>query len=125
MQVSRVVNGVVEIKGVVKAVAKQLIPKMYVTVVEDNDGNIVEFDTHSDLVLYREGEQLSILVSQDKPDYQEGEDFLGRGTIVSIKREGDKYRMLVSIGGLLFMFTLNSEPPFQPTEKVYIKITRA
>ncbi len=122
---SRVVSGVVEIRGVVKAVVKQLIPKMYVTVVEDADGNVVEFDTHSDLVLYREGEQLTILVSRDKPDYREGEDFLGRGTIVSIKREEDKYRMLVSIGGLLFMFALNSEPPFQPTDKVYIKITRA
>ncbi|NOZ89543.1 MAG: hypothetical protein GXO15_06430, partial [Crenarchaeota archaeon] len=75
---------VVSFEGEVREVRKQLIPRMYVTAVESSDGSYrMEFDTHEELVLYREGERLRVTVARSVPEYREGEDYVVHATLVS------------------------------------------
>lgn len=117
---------ILRLEGTVTDVRKQVIPRMLVTTLETEDGSSVEFDTHTDLIVYRVGERLVFELYRDIPDYKEGEDFVGRATVASVREEGGKLRVLLSVGGLLFMLTLNKEgmPTIKPTEKLYVKISR-
>jgi DNA-directed RNA polymerase subunit G len=109
--------------GSVVSVEKELIPKMYVARIVSDDGAYeVEMDTHEDLIVFKEGDRVEVEVSRDVPEYRDGVDFVGRGTVVSKRREKDKHAMLISIGGLLFIVRTSSELPIMPTEKVYVKV---
>ncbi len=114
------------VKGSVSDVRKQVIPKMYVTTVQGEDGSIVEFDTHEELVTFNVGDRVEVVFSTRMPDYREGEDFLGRGTVVSLREEAGRRSMLVSVGGLLFIYTApeGGDIPFMPTEKVFVKVAK-
>ncbi len=113
-----------EIQGRVVEVRKQVIPKMYTVTLETEEGDLVEFDAHEDLVVYKAGEKLSFTLSKSLPEYNEEMDFVGRGTIASVRREDDKLKILVSVGGLLFMITTSKDFAAKPTEKFYIKIAK-
>ena len=115
---------VVSFKGRVVEVRKQLIPRMYVTVLESAEGFRVEFDTHQDLVVYREGEELEFTVSRGVPSYREGEDYVVHATVASIREEGGVKRYLLSAGGLLFIIESPRDLGLKPTEKVYAKVAR-
>ncbi len=116
-----------DFRGKVVEVRKQLIPKMYVTVVEDDSGKArIEFDTHQDLVVYREGERLQVTISKEVPEYREGEDYVVRATLVSTRQnEGGGSAYLFSAGGLLFIVELREGSlDVIPTEKYFIRIAR-
>lgn len=117
-------TAIVAFKGTVVSVERELIPKMYIARIRSDDGAYeVEMDTHEDLIVFREGEAVEVVVSKSVPEYRDGVDFVGRGTVVSKRKEGDnRYAVLISIGGLLFIVRSSSELPIMPTEKVYVKV---
>ena len=116
---------VVEFKGKVESVEPELIPKMFLARIRSLDGDYeVEMDLHKDLVLYEPGAEVEVTVSRSLPQYKDGEDFVGRGTVVTMREEGDKNAVLISIGGLLFIIRSKEKLGLNPTEKVYIKVSR-
>jgi len=113
----------VSFRGSVVSVEKELIPKMYITRIVSDDGSYeVEMDTHEDLIVFRGGDQVEVEVSREVPQYRDGIDFVGRGTVISKRAEGGKHATLISIGGLLFIVRTPNELPILPTEKVYVKV---
>lgn len=106
-------------------VRKQVIPRMYAVTAETEDGTVFEFDSHEDLVTYKVGDELNIELSRDIPEYRDGIDFVGRGTVASIREEDNRLSVLISIGGLLFIVrTAPGKLQLKPTEKVYVKIAK-
>lgn len=117
---------IVEFKGRVESVEPELIPKMFLARIKSLDGNYeVEMDLHKDLVVYGPGTEVEVTVSRSLPKYKDGEDFVGRGTVVTMKDEGGKKAVLISIGGLLFIIRTGEKLELTPTEKVYVKVSRA
>jgi hypothetical protein len=116
----------VAVRGIVTAVRKQPIPKMYVTRVESEDGTVVEFDTHEDLVLYNEKEQVEImLVKNDTPPEYSDDDYVVRAIVASIRENEEGGReYLLSAGGLLFILSSPRELPLEPMDKIYIRVSR-
>jgi len=108
-------------KGRVVDVRKQVIPRMYVVTVKGDDA-LIEFDAHEDLVVYREGTEVEVTISKEKPDYREGTDFVGHGTVASVKESEGKQAILISVGGLLFIIETTRKLGIAPTDKVYVKI---
>jgi DNA-directed RNA polymerase subunit G len=110
-------------RGSVVSVEKELIPKMYITRIVSDDGSYeVEMDTHEDLITFKEGDRVEVELSRDIPQYRDGVDFVGRGTVVSKRVQNSKHATLISIGGLLFIVKTPEELPILPTEKVYVKV---
>ena len=110
------------LEGSVEEVRRQLIPKMYtIRLVADN--GVVEFDAHSDLILYKEGERLRLTLHDDEPEYS-GDDYVVRAYLASIRDEDNVNRYLFSAGGLLFMLETRERLPLRPMDIVYIKVSR-
>jgi len=110
--------------GVIENVRKQLIPKMYVATFVDKENNvIIEFDVHEDLVVYKPAQKVSVTISKSLPEYKEGEDYVVHATVAAIKREDNKFKYLLSAGGLLFVVITENELQLTPTEKVYVKVS--
>ena len=111
-------------KGIIENVRKQLIPKMYVATFVDKENNvIIEFDVHEDLVVYKPAQKVSVTISKSLPEYKEGEDYVVHATVAAIKREENKFKYLLSAGGLLFVVITENELQLTPTEKVYVKVS--
>lgn len=116
---------IVEFKGKVESLEPELIPKMFLAKIKSFDGDYeVEMDLHKDLVIYEPGTEIEVTISKDTPEYKEGEDFVGYGTVVSTKEEDGKFAALVSMGGLLFIIRSKKKLNINPVEKVYIKISK-
>jgi DNA-directed RNA polymerase subunit G len=110
--------------GIIENVRKQLIPKMYVATFVDKENNvIIEFDVHEDLVVYKPGQKVSVTISKSLPEYKEGEDYVVHATVAAIKKEENKFKYLLSAGGLLFVVTTENELQLTSTEKVYVKVS--
>ena len=113
----------VSFEGEVVDVEKELIPKMFIARIRSSDGSYeVEMDTHSDLIVFEKGSRVLVEITRGVPDYRDGVDFVGRGTVVSKRVEGEKHATLISIGGLLFIIRTPKELPVLPTDKVYVKV---
>lgn len=110
--------------GVIVDVRKQVIPKMYVATFTDKENNVtIEFDVHEDLVIYKQGQKVSIAISKTLPEYRDGVDYVARAVVASIKREEETFKYLLSAGGLLFMVTSPRELPLAPMERVYVRVS--
>ena len=110
------------LEGSVEEVRRQLIPKMYtVRLVADN--GIAEFDAHSDLVLYEEGERIRLVLYDGEPEYS-GDDYVVRAYLASKRDEREAFRYLFSAGGLLFILEIGEQLPLEYMDVVYIKVSR-
>jgi len=116
-------NIVVNFTGTVESVEKELIPRLYVGRIKSDNGEyLVEMDLHKDLKVYEPGTRVEVTVSRSTPNYQDGVDLVAKGTVVSIRNEGDYIAYLISIGGLLFILKSKKKLNLAPTEKLYIKV---
>ncbi len=114
---------IVEFEGRVTRVEKELIPKMHVARIEDPNGDyVVEMDLHEDLFMLQEGETVVFRVERELGEYRDGVDLVGRATVASMKKEGDRYAYLLSIGGLLVVIRSAKKLDLTPTEKVYVVV---
>ena len=110
------------LEGSVEEVRRQLIPKMYTVRLVANNG-VAEFDAHSDLILYKEGERLRLALYDNEPEYS-GDDYVVRAYLASKRDEGEASRYLFSAGGLLFILEVGEQLPLKPMDIVYIKVSR-
>lgn len=116
---------IVYFKGVVESLTRELIPKIYLAKIRDNEGKyMVEMDLHEELFVVPEGARVEFSVSREIPDYRDGIDFLGRATFVSKRKVDEHNQYLFSIGGLLVIITTKEELDVKPVEKVYVKLAR-
>ncbi len=114
---------VLEFRGRVARVERELIPRIRLVRIEDEEGAfVVEMDAHEDVFVPREGERVVFRVERRLGEYRDGVDFVGRATVASMKREGDRYSYLLSIGGLLVVIHSRRELDLAPTEKVYVVV---
>lgn len=83
----------------------------------------INMDLHSELITFKEGEELEVVASRDIPEYKDGIDFCARGIIVGIK-DGGQRRIVISLWGYLVVIKL-SDPAlidklgFKPTDNIY------
>ncbi len=116
-----------EFRGRVVSIERELIPKMHLCRIESDDKKIiVEMDLHEDIVLYNIGDELYFALYRENPVYIEGKDFVGKATVASIKEGEDKYSILLSIGGLLTVIHISKSIKLEltPTEKIYLVVSR-
>ncbi len=117
-------NTVVNFTGTVESVEKELIPRLYIGRIKSDNGEyLVEMDLHKDLKVYEPGTRVEVTISKTMPNYKDGVDLVAKGTVVSIRNDGDYTAYLISIGGLLFILKSKKKLDLAPTEKLYIKIT--
>ncbi|WP_269082823.1 DNA-directed RNA polymerase subunit G [Pyrodictium occultum] len=116
---------IAQFRGRVESVERELIPRMFLARIKSLDGVYeVEMDIHRDLVVYEPGTEVEVTVSRELPAYKDGEDLVGRGTVVSMKDEGGRKAVLISLGGLLFILRSSKELDVKPTEKLYVKVSK-
>ena len=114
---------VVEFKGRVTEVRRELIPKMHVARIEDERGVFeVEMDLHEDLLMLKPGDRVVFRVEKELGEYRDGVDLVGRATVASTRTEEGRYAYLLSIGGLLVMLRSRERLDLSPTEKVYVVV---
>lgn len=83
----------------------------------------ITMDLHSELLTFREGDELEVVASKELPKYKDGVDFCARGVVVSIK-DGGQRRMVVSLWGYLAIIrpkdpSLLDKLGFKPTDNIY------
>ncbi len=114
---------VLEVEVEVKKVERELIPKIHLATMESVDGKYrILMDLHEEVIVYKPGQKLLFRLTRTLPNYRDGVDFVGRATVVSKKVEENRYKTLLSIGGLLVVIESPEELPLTPTEKVYVHI---
>lgn len=121
---------VLKFKGRVDSVTQENIPEILLGRIVSEDGkHIVKMDLHKELFTLHEGQRVEFLLSKDIPEYRDGIDFVGRATVVSIKKnegldpsEDKQWIHILSIGGLLVVLYEDEPLPLMPTEKVYVKV---
>lgn len=84
----------------------------------------VTMDIHRELLVFREGDELDMVVSKDLPSYKDGQDFCARGVVVSIKDGGDGPRVVISLWGYLVIIrprdrSMIDELGLKPTDEIY------
>ncbi len=89
----------------------------------DGEELSITMDLHSELVTFREGEELEVVASRDLPSYKDGVDFCARGVVVSIKNSGQR-RIIISLWGYLVVIkpsdpSLIDKLGFKPTDNLY------
>lgn len=116
---------IVHFKGVVESLTRELIPKIYLARIRDDEGKyVVEMDLHEELFVVPKGAKVEFSISREKPDYRDGIDFLGRATFVTKRKIDEHNQYLFSIGGLLVIVTTKEELDIKPVEKVYVKLAQ-
>jgi len=81
-------------------------------------------EMHDDLLIISRGEKLSVEMGLDKEKCLQHE-FCGKGHVVSVTKLGDKYRVIISIGGLLVVVkNLKEKPPLSPVQELYVALSR-
>ena len=124
------VSVVLHFRGRVDSVVQENIPEILMGRIVSEDGrHVVKMDLHKELFVLHEGQNVEFQVSRNLPDYRDGIDFVGRATVVSIKRnegldpsEDKPWVHILSIGGLLVVLYEDEPLPLTPTEKVYVKV---
>ncbi len=121
---------VLRFRGRVDSVTQENIPEILLGRIISEDGkHVVKMDLHKELFVLREGQKVEFQLSKSIPDYRDGIDFVGRATVVSIKRnegldpsEEKQWIHILSIGGLLVVLYEDEPLPLTPTEKVYVRV---
>ncbi len=131
----KIAEGIIEIEGVVKRIERSLIPGVVIITIVCDDIT-VKMDLMRKLLVFDEGDKVSITISRERPNYEEGKDFVAWGYVVSKKKTREvsngnvriTSKLLISLWGYLVILEsvkrddfLNS---FSYMDKVYMKIRR-
>lgn len=107
----------------VRSIMNSRIPGVKIVELE---GDIVSItmDIHRELLIFREGDELDMVLSKDLPSYKDGQDFCARGVVVSIKDGGDSSRIVISLWGYLVIIrprdrSVIDELGLKPTDEIY------
>jgi len=87
------------------------------------DAEIV-VEMHDDLMFITKSDKLNIEIGISKEKCLQHE-FCGKGHVVSVAKLGDKYRVVISIGGFLVVVkNLTEKPELEPVQELYIGLSR-
>jgi len=115
-----------ELRGRVAEVSKSLIPRVVIYSVDCGDVRI-RFDTLSDLLKLNVGDEVTITVGKEKPDYVRGEDYVAWGYVVSLRSRDKVGKVVISLWGYIVVLeTTNAEilKLFNYMDRVYFKVSR-
>lgn len=108
----------------VNKVEKLLIPQVYRVHASCREGFDAVVEIHEKLMSIRENEKIRIEVTESK-DACLQHYFCGKAYLVSTTQLEDRYRTVLSIGGLLVVFKNLYEPlQFDVASELYIGITK-
>ncbi len=81
-------------------------------------------EMHDELMEVNRNDKITIEIGIDKEKCLEHE-FCGRAHVVSVTKLDKKYRVVLSIGGLLVVLkNLSRKPRLEPVQELYIGISR-
>ncbi len=115
----------VSFKGRVVKIEESRVPQVYIVTIE-GEGRRLKADIHKELMLFKEGDKVEVVVSKSLPEYREGEDYCGKGHMFSKRAESrEKIKLLVSLGGFLNVIEVpRKEDVFEVMDEVYLCIKR-
>ncbi len=126
---TRIDEGLLQCMGTVREVTESKLPNVFVVSVDC--GKIaLRFDVFKDLLMVKEGDDVSVVLSRERPEFNEGEDLVLWGYIMSKKRsfEGGKTinKLLVSLWGYLLIAESEEDllSPFSIMDRVYFKLAK-
>ncbi len=115
----------VSFKGRVTGIEESRVPQVYIVSIE-GEKHRLKADIHKEFLVFKEGEEVEVVVSRDLPKYREGEDYCGRGHMFS-KRDASKgtIKLLISLGGFLNVLEVpRKEAVFDVMDEVYLCIKK-
>jgi len=107
---------------IVSRIEKLRIPNVYR--VHSVCGDVeLTIEMHKELMRINENDKLKVDIVLDKEKCLQHE-FCGRGHVVSTSLIEDKYRVVISIGGLLVVLKkLSEEPRLEPVQELFVGLT--
>ncbi|OYT40710.1 MAG: hypothetical protein B6U89_01345 [Desulfurococcales archaeon ex4484_58] len=110
-------------KCVVENIEELRLPGVYRVHSKCGEYTIV-IEMHEDVMKIVNGEEMKVVLTNDKSECMENE-FCGKGHVVSITKFDKKYRVIISIGGFLFVLKGLEKPiKFNVMDELYIGISR-
>ena len=125
----KVRDGLIEAEGVVKNIEKSIIPKVYILTIDCGDTTI-KLDLVKDLLIFDEGDKVNIVISREKPQFEEGRDLVIWGYVLSKKNTLSKEKpdkLLISLWGYLLVIETTRDDvvdSFDYLDKVYFKVSK-
>lgn len=99
------------------------MPKVYRLKCSCSDEVEIVFEMHEELMKVGEGARVIVDIDASREECLE-RDFCGRAHVVSISELDDKYRVVLSIGGLLVIVkNLVERPSMEPVQEVYVGLS--
>ncbi len=123
-------DGLLGCIGSVKGVESSKLPNVVIVNIECEDANI-RFDVLKDLLTFEEGSKVNLTLSRERPDYNDGEDLVMWGYVMSkkVRRTSEKSinKLLISLWGYLLVFESPKDilDSFSVMDKVYLKVSKA
>ena len=100
------------------------LPKVYRIHSSCNDGVKIVVEMHEELLKIDKDTDIAIEINIERERCLEHE-FCGKGHVVSITKFDKKYRLIISIGGLLVVVNeLDKKPGLEPVQEVYVGLSR-
>jgi len=94
-------KAVLVLSGRVASIKPSKIPRISIAVIKGDNFNIT-MDVYDELRTFDAGDKVTITVSKNMPEYEEGRDFCAKGFLMARKKAGeDKSKLLISLWGLL------------------------
>jgi DNA-directed RNA polymerase subunit G len=123
-------DGLLGCRGTVKSIEPSKLPNVVIVNIECEDAN-ARFDVLKDLLTFKEGSEVDLLLTKERPDYNDGEDLVMWGYVMSkkVKRTSEKNinKLLISLWGYLLVLESPKDilDSFSVMDKVYLKISKA
>jgi len=124
-------DGKIVLEGKISKIERSKIPRVFIMTIDC--GSIkASVDLVKDLMIFKEGEPVELLLSRERPQYQEGKDLVLWGYVMSKKKQLLKepqprviHKILVSLWGFLLIIESANEKvcnAFSIMDKVYLRI---
>jgi len=125
----KVQDGLIEAEGTIKKIERSIIPKVYILTIDCGDATI-KLDLVKDLLIFDEGDKVNIVISREKPQFEEGKDLVIWGYVLSKKKTLSKEKpdkLLISLWGYLLVIETTRDDvidSFDYLDKVYFKMSK-
>jgi hypothetical protein len=123
-------DGLLGCRGFVKSIEASKLPNVVIVNIECEDAN-ARLDVLKDLLTFKEGGKVDLILTKERPDYNDGEDLVMWGYVMSkkVRRTPEKKinKLLVSLWGYLLVLESSKDilDSFSIMDKVYLKISKA
>lgn len=116
------------VRGRVVEVKRAIIPSTYIAEIRVKGKPMtIYLDLLEDVYMLSKGDDVSVVISRELPEYKEGEDFVARGKVFSIKEDKREGKVLISMGGLIAKIVYPKDRvkmPFKMLDEVFVKVSK-